>query len=369
MVERRPTLDRKRIERLTPKQQARLASFREDWRVVGLDTARADRARAERAITSLYAEIGKPAPRFLHVASPAQCLVMLALRARAGASPLVPLGDSLWERVEEELGVQLEDQLADYPWNRLLYQIWRPLRDQLWDQLRSRLQDQLRDDFRERLEDRLAWGRVYTGQHDATWIAFYMFAREELGCTYDDRSSLRLDLWAQQARTCGWWWPFEGLVIVSDRPSNISFDDRLRLHNDRGPAVLFRDGYGLWAVHGVRVPREVIESPEKLKAEAIAGEGNAEVRRVMIERFGPDRYVRESGARPIGKDDWGTLWRADLRDDEPLVMVEVLNSTAEPDGSFRAFFLRVPPTMTSAREAVAWTFDLPEAAYGPAVQT
>ena len=33
-----------------------------------------------------------------------------------------------------------------------------------------------------------------------------------------------------------------------------------------------------------------------------------------------------------------------------------MNSTPEPDGTRRTYFLRVPPQMRTAREAVAWTF-------------
>ena len=36
--------------------------------------------------------------------------------------------------------------------------------------------------------------------------------------------------------------------------------------------------------------------------------------------------------------------------------MEVVNATAEPDGSHRRYFLRVPPTARTAREAVGWTF-------------
>ena len=43
-------------------------------------------------------------------------------------------------------------------------------------------------------------------------------------------------------------------------------------------------------------------------------------------------------------------------DGEPLTVVEVVNSTPEPDGSHRRYFLRVPPDTRTAREAVAWTF-------------
>ena len=50
-------------------------------------------------------------------------------------------------------------------------------------------------------------------------------------------------------------------------------------------------------------------------------------------------------------------------------MVKVVNSTAEADGSFKDYFLRVPTTITSAREAVAWTFGKAADEYAPEVQT
>jgi hypothetical protein len=76
----------------------------------------------------------------------------------------------------------------------------------------------------------------------------------------------------------------------------------------------------------------------------------------MIERYGMARYLADSGATLIHQDELGELYRADLPGDEPLVMVKVLNSTPEPDQSRKAYFLRVPPTLTRARDAVAWTF-------------
>jgi hypothetical protein len=55
--------------------------------------------------------------------------------------------------------------------------------------------------------------------------------------------------------------------------------------------------------------------------------------------------------------------------DEPLVMVKVRNSTPEPDGAYKDYFLRVPPTMRTAREAVAWTFGLEAEDYKPTQET
>jgi hypothetical protein len=89
----------------------------------------------------------------------------------------------------------------------------------------------------------------------------------------------------------------------------------------------------------------------------------------MIEKYGQARYLTDSGAVEISRDDFGVLYRRELADDEALVMVKVVNSTPEPDGSFKDYFLRVPPTMTTAKEAVAWTFGMKADAYAPLAQT
>jgi len=87
----------------------------------------------------------------------------------------------------------------------------------------------------------------------------------------------------------------------------------------------------------------------------------------MMERFGFERLIRESKAKKRASDDYGVLYELAVPDDEPLVMVAVVNSTAEPDGSFKDYWLRVPPTVTTPHEAIGWTFAVDE--YAPAVQT
>jgi hypothetical protein len=59
----------------------------------------------------------------------------------------------------------------------------------------------------------------------------------------------------------------------------------------------------------------------------------------------------------------------DIPGDEPLVMLECHNSTVERDGSRHRFFLRVPPGVRSAHEAVAWTFGVPAVEYVPSVES
>ena len=164
-----------------------------------------------------------------------------------------------------------------------------------------------------------------------------------------------------------WWWPHRRFVMVCERPVAIHREladpdvergwGSHRLHCEDGPAVVWPDGWGVWSWHGVRVPQHVIEDPASITAAEVLAEENAEVRRVMVERMTPERFLAESDAKPVQQDDYGKLWRVDMPDDEPLVMVELLNSTVEPDGNRKIYFLRVDPNCRTALEAVAWTFD------------
>ncbi|MGW6422603.1 DUF6745 domain-containing protein [Nocardia sp. NPDC055053] len=79
--------------------------------------------------------------------------------------------------------------------------------------------------------------------------------------------------------------------------------------------------------------------------------------------------VNSPNPMPVHRDDTGILWRIALDGDEDVVMVEVVNSTPEPDGTNRTYWLRVPPTTRTAREGVAWTFGLAADAYEPVQQT
>ena len=141
--------------------------------------------------------------------------------------------------------------------------------------------------------------------------------------------------------------------IVSDFASYTGRDDRNRPHCDTGPFRVYRDGLKLYAIHGVRVPARIIEHPELVTVADIDAEPNAEVRRIMVERYGSERFVRDSGARVIDDSEWpvgdkverGVLYRRDFADGSWSLFVRVKNGTVEPDGRQREFYLRPHPEL------------------------
>ena len=82
----------------------------------------------------------------------------------------------------------------------------------------------------------------------------------------------------------------------------------------------------------------------------------------MIEIMTPERFVKSGGPARIAEDETGVLWRK-LWGYRGVTVgswtaVEVVNGTAESDGSRKRYFLRVPSRMRTPREAVAWTYGL-----------
>ena len=101
-----------------------------------------------------------------------------------------------------------------------------------------------------------------------------------------------------------------------------------------------------------------------LSAKDIVQVNNVELRRILIEDMGYEKFAQQVNSKIIDQDNERALLRIDFPPDEPLYLVTVRCP------STRAFYmLRVPPTMTTVQEAVAWTFGLKADKYAPEVET
>ncbi|EFE71310.1 conserved hypothetical protein [Streptomyces viridosporus ATCC 14672] len=328
------------------------------WRAWAAAAVPADRAAAEEGVRAAYRSAGLAEPeRVIWAGSPREGVTLVRQRTDFGASVREAVRTAPWaaerRRLHEELGATGWSR----HWSRTGGALWDATQA-LVDRIRAGVLDDLAADDRDaRTGIRLILLDALLGQHDAPWLA----------ALHTDGSPL--DGPAQVCRSAGWWWPFEKVAVVCERPVALHRDEAGRLDHGDGPALEFPDGFALCAWRGMPVPRAFLEELRTLTPERIRTEENAELRRVMLEHYGYDRYLADSGARPVHRDDTGTLWRIELDDDEPVVMVEVLNSTPEPDGTHRTYWLRVPPRTRTAREGVAWTFGLEAGAYEPLEQT
>ncbi|WP_439606831.1 DUF6745 domain-containing protein [Hydrogenophaga sp.] len=396
-----------RVDSLTQAQIDLLPAYRDKWLKVGLDTNPANRAEAEAAVRLAYECGGLLPPKIIvWLRSPLEGAIGAAMFASLKASGRAVAWDQVWAQVRAQVGdqvwaqvrAQVGDQVRDQVRDQVGAQVWDQVRDQVgdqvgdqvraqvWAQVRAQVGDQVGDQVRAQVRAQV-WAQVRAqvrdqvgdqvgdqvraqvgdqvgdqvraqvraqvwragyGQHDANWLGFYEFFLEQCGLEAPKRLQGLFGL----ARTCGWFWPFEGVVILTERPNALNRDAENRLHCEDGPALSYPDGFSLWKWHGVTVPSDVIEHPETITVAQIEAEENAEVRRVMVERYGADRYVVDSGAvvvdqapedHPLQGLRTARLLRKDVPGDEPIIFADLLNSTPEPDGSVRRYMLRVSP--------------------------
>jgi hypothetical protein len=394
------------VIRLTRRRLEQARQIRQEWRRHALSTAPADRPAAEEAVRRLYKLDGRPAPRFVWADSPLGALLAIwglsdDHREAQGAGLLAdvrrrrPLPSAAWRyeltlrrrhpltarfrRGGGDLGPVLSsppprvgplnrDRLLLSPDDRGL----PPFGPVLVPELRARVAPELRRlvfDFAD---------KCTTGQFDAQGVGSDLVYCDLGVVTLRPDYAERLDLLAALARCTGPWWPYPDVCVMTERPVRFEIQPQssgserswLVLHSLDGPALAWRDGFAIHAWHGAQVPERY--NTGEATAEDWLDEENAEFRRLIAERMGYAWLLDQMDAQKIASDEYGTLWRIPSRrgrGEEDVVLVDVVNSTVEPDGSQRRYVLRVPPDQRVPRDAIGWTFGLAPGSYQPAEMT
>src|SRR5262249_44873361 len=117
---------------------------------------------------------------------------------------------------------------------------------------------------------------------------------------------------------CGYWLGAAVALLVR-KPRLLSLDEAGRLHSATGQSVEYADGWGFFAWHGVQVPERVILAPRTLSRADFLTENIVEVRGVIQERMGAERFVWELEARFIDGSAQGVLHEVDLPGDPDRV--------------------------------------------------
>lgn len=171
----------------------------------------------------------------------------------------------------------------------------------------------------------------------------------------------------------GYRWMHPDFCMISDRPRVLKIDESNRPHCADGPSHLWSDGFSIFHWHGYRIPDThtwIITDKDRITAEAIMAEPNAELRRIMCEitAFEPIRSIARVTAQDVdGNGHPRRLMTAEIGG-EQIRIVEVLNGSLEPDGSRRQFLLGAMPGRTP-REVIAASYGIAPKHYYEAVRT
>jgi len=201
------------------------------------------------------------------------------------------------------------------------------------------------------LSDKDIFDEFIYGCHEASWLSYYEYFKDVCGI----QNCAKLDGLTEYAKHAGWASVYEDVVVIQDRPEHILFDDQDRVHSETDAAIKYRDGTGVYMWHGVRVPAEWITNKSELSAKTALTWKNIEQRRAACEIVGWAQVLRELDAKTIDVDDdpmIGTLVEVTIPDVGRERFLKVICGTG------REFALPVPPDMTTALGANAWTYDL-----------
>jgi len=331
-----------------------------EWRAIARRCGSADRRLAQSAIGKLYTISGHDWPSIIWCESPRKLLSQLS--KTHGRFGLVPLRDSLMQPLRlEPAEVELRKSCGPMLWG-----LGSAPFERFLDQQPGLVMETLPQALRRLMigcANELGIGLEFD------WIAYHDFCDRHLNVVYEPGRLSRIRLWAEIYKSCYWWAPYETTCFVSDRPTEIHVDGRERLHNLRGPAMAFSDGWSLYSIHGSFVSQRLVNHPDEIRLEDLPLDENLEVLHATIELLGHERFLAAAKAKLLQQDEFGRLYRIPFFDYEPLLLLEVVNASADADGSMRHHLLRVPPEMETAHEAVAWTFGQRAKDYAPVVQT
>jgi hypothetical protein len=360
--------------RLTPEQEAHIKRVARAYCHDQLSTASVDEQEVVACLQQVYAAAGRTAPTHI--------------RWLDGPLQLVDAfdPDGAGERVEVSVWDDVKDALTDH----LKADLWRILGTDLEDVLWALAEQSIAEGYNEdavgldiasalgvslgdsqwqsewaRPEDGVkhhiryaVWGSVNTsvaGYATAFWLAYYYPFAVALGL-----EALRAFCRFNQL-VSGYWLGAEIAVLVR-RPTVLALDAAGRVHSASGKCVEYRDGWGFYAWHEIPVSARIILEPETLTRDDFLQEPNLEVRRIIQERMG-ERFVAELDGQLVDTGNRGTLYEVRLPKDDPERVARYVQ--VQDASSARTYFLRVPPAVQTAAEAVAWTFSRTSEEYHP----
>jgi hypothetical protein len=194
------------------------------------------------------------------------------------------------------------------------------------------------------------------GSMDAPQMAFYDFFKCEFNLHEEHKVLAGIE---EIVKTCGYWWPFEEIVFVSDRPDFIGVDENNQCHCEDGPAIHYTDGYQIFVWHGFQVPDDktwIITNPEKLTVEMIDQESNEDIKSIMIAKYGTEKYLTNIGAKILDMDSQ-KVNPFDKNDDTCMQRILMVDTRGRKyligtDGSSKiAYYMNVENTVNTCAEA------------------
>jgi hypothetical protein len=233
-----------------------------------------------------------------------------SLGASLDASLWISLRDSLWTSLRDSLWASMRDSMGGSLWASLGGSLWDSLGDSLGDSLRDSLGASLRaslwDSLGASLRDSLGASlraSLMASPRDSPRdsLSFYW---QQSHCAFIEGGAIagveyNKNKFADYQLICknlSFVLPYKDLCIVAAPPIYCEWGDNGEIGSTTRAAVEYADGFKIWAIDGYRVPERVVLDPLSQTIQEINEDGNEEIKRIRIERYGWDKYLTASNA-------------------------------------------------------------------------
>jgi hypothetical protein len=359
------------------------AQWRERWQRVFACTEPANRPKAEKAITELYALAGVPEPPFVWCDSPLGALFSMVGALDSSPWTRETLTEEAWAKLHRISPRDIVKRAAAVsypgplpaplqvppgrripchmrflgcsgsspnpmdpvpPWDEAVRMLRTALIGWAWA-YRSRSLNTYALLLQEWDED--SW---FFGQHDAGHFGRHQWWRDALHAECSEQQSQMLDAWIAVAESCGWGSPRQEQCILCERPQQLVLNSQGLLHNEQGPAIRFRDNSAVWALHGVSAPQWLVEIPgSEIDPQRFLELDNMQVRREFVRKVGLERICSVLNAKSMDKQGDYELLSLDLGDQRRRPFLKMLNPSS---GTWHVE--GVHPSCRTVAEALAW---------------
>jgi hypothetical protein len=333
------------ITKLTPSQEKQIPIYRDKWLAKGLSTDRIDRKQAITDFTIFNRLVlgYKKQPVVIFMDSPLTTWMATVMVY----SWLHPKESQVGSQVRSQVASQVWSQVGSQVWSQVESQVWSQVGSQVWSQVESQVWSQVRSQVGSFVYPYLG------GNFDSGYFGFFEFCNKVLGVKFTQQENW--DCYLKTANV-SLIYPFEDFCVISEKPVDIKIKNMV-LHNDKGAAVLYADGFSVYSLNGVMVTKELVETPaDKLDPQIILKETNAEIRREIVRKIGVERLVQKLGAKTLDKKGSYELLNIDLGENRIRPYLKMLNPSV---GTYH--IEGVSPECRTIEQALNWRNQTTEA--------
>lgn len=270
----------KKIDKLTPAQELLVPIYLNKWLKIGRSTERINKERAIEAVKTIYRVSGRKEPsQFFFFDSPLQCQLAVAA-AKANA-------DSSLKATKKDTDTPFMQKLVGNMKSMFGASAGASINEK---DLEAQVKNSLEKNFKVQYEYSM-YVNYWCG-----WVGFFDFLLNEL---FPEKIAEYGDFvaYTKAVQELHVIIPFEDVVFISDRPTSLHLDAQGRQHHETQASMAYSDGYSLYNLNGITVPKWVVETPkEQIDPKMVLGLTNTEQRMAVMRFVGLSKFLSNLGA-------------------------------------------------------------------------